>query len=214
MSSRFDLVIFDCDGVVVDSEPITDRVFGEFIRGLGLSLSRDEAHELFLGRKLADCIRIVEERLGLNVSAEALEDYRARRDRALRAEVESIEGIADVLQRLTIPYCIASSGDHSKMRITLDVCGLMSYFDGRIFSATEVERGKPAPDLFLYAAEKMHAEPARTAVIEDSVHGVTAAHAAGMTALAYAPGNEGEKLEAAGAAAIFSHMRELPKLLA
>jgi HAD superfamily hydrolase (TIGR01509 family) len=171
-------------------------------------------HERFLGRRLAECAGIVAELTGKPVAADELERYCAERDRLLLEQVEPIEGIRDVLERLTIPYCIASSGDHAKMRITLGATRLMPFFEGRLFSATEVPRGKPAPDVFLYAAERMGAAPARTVVVEDSVNGVLAGRAAGMTVLGFAGLTAGAKLAAAGAERVFAHMRELPALLA
>jgi HAD superfamily hydrolase (TIGR01509 family) len=210
---RFDLVIFDCDGVVVDSESISDEVFEDFIRPLGVDLPLAKRHELFLGRRLAECVAIVEGLTGRPVPAEALDRYRAERDRAMRERVRPIAGIRAVLEGLAVPYCIASSGEHSKMQATLGSTGLMPLFAGRIFSATEVARGKPAPDIFLYAAEKMGASPGRTAVIEDSVNGVLAARAAGMTVFAFAGLVDAERLAAAGAHVVFTRMPDLPPLL-
>jgi HAD superfamily hydrolase (TIGR01509 family) len=212
-ASRFDLVIFDCDGVVVDSERVVHAVFGEFVRSYGVALTEAEMHERFLGRRLAECAAIVEELAGRPVPAGELERYCAERDRILLEQVQPVEGIRDVLEQLTIPYCIASSGDHAKMRITLGATKLMPFFDGRLFSATEVPHGKPAPDVFLYAATRMGAEPHRTVVVEDSVNGVLAGCAAGMTVLGFAGLTPAEKLKRAGASRVFAEMRELPALL-
>ena len=211
--ARFDLVIFDCDGVVVDSERITHDVFGAFVRSLGVSMSGEEMHQHFLGRRLAECVAIVEQLTGRPVPPGALDGYKADRDRVLREQVVPIEGIREVLKGLTIPYCIASSGDHDKMKITLGATRLLPLFEGRLFSATEVPNGKPAPDVFLYAARRMGASPERTAVIEDSINGVLAGRAAGMTVFGFAGLTPSAKLLDAGAAAIFTHMRELPVLL-
>jgi HAD superfamily hydrolase (TIGR01509 family) len=214
LTRRFDLVIFDCDGVVVDSERISHDVFGAFMRSLGARLSETEMQERFLGRRLAECLAIVEDLTGRPVPLDALERYKAERDRLLREQVQPIEGIRDVLEWLTIPYCIASSGDHDKMRITLGATKLLPLFEGRLFSATEVPNGKPAPDVFLLAAERMGVAPARAVVIEDSVNGVLAGCAAGMTVLAFAGLMPAAKLVDSGAATTFAHMRELPALLA
>lgn len=213
MARRFDLVIFDCDGVVVDSESISDEVFGDFIRPLGVDLPLAKRHELFLGRRLAECVAIVEKLTGRPVPPDALDRYRADRDRAMRERVKPIPGIREVLAGLHVPYCIASSGEHSKMQATLGSTGLMPLFEGRIFSATEVARGKPAPDIFLYAAENMGAAPARTAVVEDSVNGVLAGRAAGMTVFGFGGWVEADRLAAAGAHAVFTRMQDLPALL-
>ena len=211
---RFDLVIFDCDGVVVDSERLVFEVFGLFLRSLGVHLSDDETREQFLGRSLPDCMAIVERLRGKPAPPGALERYMAERDRVLAARVQAVEGIREVLDALTIPYCIASSGGYDKMRITLGATKLMPLFEGRLFSATEVPRAKPAPDIFLFAAERMGASPARTAVIEDSVNGVLAGSAAGMTVFGYVDLTPAAKLMEAGASRTFTRMRELAALLA
>ena len=211
--ARFDLVIFDCDGVVVDSERAVFEVFGSFIRSLGVHLTAAETREQFLGRTLAECMAIVERLRGAPAPPGALERYCADRDRVLRERVQPVAGVRDVLATLTTPYCIASSGGYDKMRITLGVTELMPFFDGRLFSATEVPRGKPAPDIFLFAAERMGAAPERTAVIEDTVNGVRAGCAAGMTVFGYVDLTPASRLVEAGASATFDDMRELPPLL-
>ena len=211
--ARFDLVIFDCDGVVVDSERIVFEVFGAFIRSLGVNLTDEETREQFLGRTLAACMTIVEQLSGKPPPPDALERYTAERDRVLRERVQPVDGVREVLETLTTPYCIASSGGHDKMRITLGATGLMPLFEGRLFSATEVAHGKPAPDIFLFAASRMGVAPSRTVVIEDTVNGVLAGSAAGMTVLGYVDLTPAAKLVAAGAAATFTHMRQLPGLL-
>jgi HAD superfamily hydrolase (TIGR01509 family) len=211
--ARFDLVIFDCDGVVVDSERLVFEVFGSFIRSLGVHLSDAETREQFLGRSLADCMVIVERLRGGPAPPGALERYTADRDRVLREGVQAVEGVREVLETLTIPYCIASSGGHDKMRITLGATKLMPLFEGRLFSATEVPRAKPAPDIFLFAAERMGASPARTAVIEDTVNGVRAGRAAGMTVFGYVDLTPAERLIEAGANLTFTQMSDLLALL-
>jgi HAD superfamily hydrolase (TIGR01509 family) len=212
--TRFDLVIFDCDGVVVDSERIVFEVFGDFIRSLGVTLTDEETREQFLGRTLAACMTIVEKLSAKPAPAGALERYMADRDRVLRERVQPVEGIREVLETLTIPFCIASSGGYDKMDVTLGATGLKPLFEGRLFSATEVAHGKPAPDIFLFAAERMGASPSRTVVVEDTVNGVRAGRAAGMTVLGYVDLTPAAKLLEAGAATTFAHMRELPALLA
>ncbi len=211
--ARFDLVIFDCDGVVVDSERVVFEVFGSFIRSLDIHLCEAEMYETFLGRSLGECMAIAEQLRGTPVPAGALDRYCADRDRMLREHVRPVEGIREVLEELTIPFCIASSGSYDKMRITLGATRLMPFFEGRLFSVSEVPRGKPAPDIFLFAAERMGASPARTAVIEDSVNGVLAGCAAGMTVFGYVDLTAPSKLIEAGASRAFDDMRELPALL-
>ena len=206
-------MIFDCDGVVVDSERIVHDVFASFVRSLGADLSPHEMQEKFLGRSLADCVSMVEEMTGRRAPPEALDAYRTERDRVLREQVRAMPGIREVLDGLMIPYCIASSGDHDKMRTTLGATGLLPLFAGKLFSVTEVARAKPAPDVFLFAARRMGAAPERTAVIEDSVNGVIAGRAAGMTVYGFAGLFAPERLAAAGAHATFTAMEQLPALL-
>ncbi|NNC65480.1 MAG: HAD family hydrolase [Gammaproteobacteria bacterium] len=213
MSRSYDLIIFDCDGVIVDSEVIGNRVFRQFLAELGLSLSEQEVYARFLGRALADSLVIIEGLLGRPVPPATLERYKRTRDETLRNEVRAVEGVEDIIGMLDVPFCVASSGDHSKMQATLGATGLLPLFDGRIFSAVDVARAKPAPDIFLHAVEQMRADPGRTTVIEDTVNGVRAARAAEMTVYGYAGLTPAAKLTEAGAHKTFAHMRELEDLL-
>ena len=162
---------------------------------------------------MARCVEIVEERLGRPVPEGFVERLQARTYEAFRAGLRPVRGVAQALERIDLPVCVASSGEHEKMRLTLGLTGLLDRFEGRLFSATEVERGKPHPDLFLLAARSLGARPPRCVVVEDSAPGVLAARAAGMTALGYAGGTDGKPLAAAGAR-VFHGMAELPDLLA
>jgi HAD superfamily hydrolase (TIGR01509 family) len=156
---------------------------------------------------------IVERFRGTPAPPGSLERYTADRDRVLRERVQPVAGIRELLETLTIPFCIASSGGYDKMRITLGATKLMPLFEGRLFSATEVPRAKPAPDIFLFAAERMGASAERTAVIEDTVNGVRAGRAAGMTVFGYVDLTPAAKLAEAGASATFTEMSEVPALL-
>lgn len=213
-AAGFDLIIFDCDGVVVDSERIVQAVFARFVRSLGADLGDEEINERFLGRSLQDCLAIVAELTGAVAPAGALDAYRAERDRILREQVRAVEGVREVIESLHTPYCIASSGDHAKMRATLGATALLPLFEGRLFSATEVPRAKPAPDVFLHAAARLGARAERCAVVEDAVNGVLAGRAAGMTVFGFAGSMPGWRLAEAGAHATFARMSELPALLA
>lgn len=208
-----ELVIFDCDGVLVDSERLAVKVDVEVLAELGWRLSEAEIIERFVGVSDADFRRQVEAHLGYRLpvgwEAELEPLYRS----AFIAELRPVEGIVDALDRIHLPKCVASSGTQEKIRFTLGLTGLYDRFDGRIFSATEVARGKPAPDLFHFAAERMGVEPRACAVVEDSAFGVAAARAAGMRVLAYAGGvTPAAKLEGPGTL-VFGHMRELPECL-
>jgi HAD superfamily hydrolase (TIGR01509 family) len=196
--------------VLVDTERIAVQIESELLTELGWPLTPQEVAALFLGRTDEYMRQVIEERL-----PDLPADWERRfDDRYLeaQAELEPVDGVVDVLDRIAVPTCVASSGSHEKMRRTLGATGLYDRFDGRIFSASDVEYGKPAPDLFLYAAERMGAEPAACAVVEDSPFGVKAGHAAGMTVFAYAGGvMPAERLQDADA--VFDDMRELPELL-
>ncbi|MQA02137.1 MAG: HAD-IA family hydrolase [Streptosporangiales bacterium] len=209
-------MVFDCDGVLVDTERIAVRVDAEVLAELGWPLTEEEIIRRFLGRSHEQMVREVEEHLGGALPADWVDDFQGRYAAAIEAEVTAVDGIVDVLDALRdagVATCVASSGSHRKMRGTLGLTGLYDRFAGRIYSATEVEHGKPAPDLFLHAAGQLGVEPAGCAVVEDSHYGVQAARAAGMRAFGYAGGiTPADWLSGLGTV-VFDDMRELPKLL-
>jgi HAD superfamily hydrolase (TIGR01509 family) len=207
------LVIFDCDGVLVDSERITNRVFAEMLNELGLPVTLDDMFERFVGHSMAQCLDLITELLGHPPPANFVEEYAARTRAALRAELVATPGVKEALDQIGVPFCVASSGDHEKMRTTLSITGLWSRFDGRLFSVTDVQRGKPFPDLFPFAAARFGVSPSSCVVVEDTPVGVTAGVAAGMTVFGYAAFTPAHRLLKAGAHATFKHMRELPTLL-
>jgi HAD superfamily hydrolase (TIGR01509 family) len=209
----WDAILFDCDGVLVDSEPISNRTMVEMLHELGLPLTPEEVTDRFLGRSMPACVAIVEAQLGRPAPADFSEEFHRRTVAAFEQELEAVRGIVEVLDWLPWPACVASSGDHAKLRATLTRTGLYPRFEGRIFSALDVRKGKPHPDLFLHAAERMGADPARCAVVEDSVLGVQAGIAAGMRVFAYTGTVDARALRDAGAHAVFSAMSELPALL-
>jgi HAD superfamily hydrolase (TIGR01509 family) len=196
--------------VLVDTERVTVEVESVYLTELGWALSPDEVASLFLGRTDEYMRRVIVERLpDLPVAWEAELDERYL---AAQAELDPVDGIVEALDRIHVQTCVASSGTHEKMKRTLGATGLWDRFEGRIFSATEVEHGKPAPDLFLHAAAQMRVDPAACAVVEDSLFGVEAANAAGMRSFAYAGGvMPADRLIAADV--VFDDMRELPRLL-
>jgi HAD superfamily hydrolase (TIGR01509 family) len=205
---RVDLVIFDCDGVLVDSEPIVSRVLADRMRHLGIQITDQECTRAFAGLDQAAAARLIADRLGGAVPPGWFEALTVAVDAALRAQVTPVPGIVPVLQQLRVPFCVASNGRHEKVALTLGACGLATYFEGRIFTAAEVTRGKPAPDLFLLAAFRMGVPPSRCVVVEDSESGVVAARAAGMHVLRYAPDGS-----TSGSVRAFRSMAELPSLL-
>jgi HAD superfamily hydrolase (TIGR01509 family) len=210
----FDLVIFDCDGVLVDSERLAVRVEAEYLAELGWPLTEAEIVERFLGRTAEYMDEAVEARLGSRLPGDWRDQFQRRYREAFAAGLVAVEGVSEALDQITVPTCVASSGSHDKLRFTLGHTGLYGRFEGRIFSGYEVANGKPAPDLFLHAAARMGADPARCAVVEDSLYGVLAARAAGMRAFGYAGGlTTAERLEGE-ATVVFDDMRALPHLLA
>jgi len=219
VTSRFGLVIFDCDGVLVDSERLSIRVDAVYLERLGWPMEEAEIIERFVGRSDADMRAVIEEYLGGPVPAEIDEEFDRLYRETFERELVPVEGVSDVLDRLNvagIPVCVASSGSHAKIRRSLALTELAHYFGDRIFSATDVARGKPEPDLFLHAARSLGASPGECAVIEDSVYGVEAALAAGMQPFAFAGGvTPRDRLSGIGrGAVVFNRMAELPALLA
>jgi HAD superfamily hydrolase (TIGR01509 family) len=210
----FELVIFDCDGVLVDSERIAVRVEAEFLAELGWPLSQAEIVERFMGRTTEYMDEAIEAQLGSRLPGDWSDQFQRRYREAFAAELVPVDGVLDALDQIAVPTCVASSGSHDKLRFTLGHTGLYERFEGRIFSGYEVANGKPAPDLFLHAAARMGAAPARCAVVEDSLYGVLAARAAGMRVFGYAGGlTPADRLEGE-ATVVFEDMRELPRLLA
>jgi beta-phosphoglucomutase-like phosphatase (HAD superfamily)/protein associated with RNAse G/E len=210
--SSWSLVIFDCDGVLVDSEPIVNRVFAEMLAEIGLPLSVEETTQRFIGRSLADCMVTVEELLGHPVPGSFLPTLRVREHAAVLVELCPIAGIVDALAQISLPMCVASSSSPESVERMLGVTGLLPHFAGRIFSASQVPHGKPAPDVYLHAARTMGVPPARCVVVEDTPIGARAGIAAGMTVLGYAATTDPASLAAVGAR-VFADMRELPQLL-
>jgi HAD superfamily hydrolase (TIGR01509 family) len=210
----FELVIFDCDGVLVDSERIAVRIDAIVLERLGWPLSEAEIIERFVGRSEAYMTTEIEAAIGRSLPAGWDGEFTPLYREALAAELAPVDGIVEALGRISLPTCVASSSTHDRLRFTLGLTGLLERFDGRIFSSTDVANGKPAPDLFLHAAATLGADPARCAVVEDSFYGVEAARAAGMTAFGYAGGLTAPERLAGPATTVFHDMRELPELLA
>jgi len=206
------LVIFDCDGVVVDSELLANTVLTEALNELGMSLSLAETINRYMGRSMASCQVDIQLELGRKIPDSFWHSLQEKTFQAFTTSLRPIEGIEEVLNTLTLPYCMASSGSHEKMNQTLGITGLRSYFDGKRYSATEVSHGKPAPDLFLHAAANMGYPPQQCIVIEDSLPGVTAALAANMTPLGFCQLTPPSKFEECNITT-FSHMSELVPLI-
>jgi HAD superfamily hydrolase (TIGR01509 family) len=207
------LIIFDCDGVLVDSEPIATRVLQNVLGEAGLALSLEETEQRFMGRSRRATLDIVEREIGRALGDEFVAGWQARVFDGFRQALRPVAGIETALDRLTVPVCVASGSDPARIRLSLELTGLMPRFDGRIFSAADVPHSKPAPDLFLLAARTLGTGPANCVVVEDSLPGVQAAIAAGMPVYGYAARTPGALLAAAGAI-VFDDMARLPDLLA
>lgn len=211
--SRFDLILFDCDGVLVDSEPITIGVIAQMLGELGVSITLEQATRLYVGKSLKEDRTITRGLLGRDPPADFYPQFLIRRDAALQESVQPVKHIQTALAEIRQPYAVASGADLPKMHITLGRTGLLPLFEGRLFSATMVQRSKPAPDVYLLAARTLTAPPTRCAVIEDTATGVAAGVAAGMTVFGYCERQDPESLLAAGAQAVFNDMRRLPMLV-
>ena len=218
MKPRFGLVIFDCDGVLVDSEVISCRAHAEVLTRHGYPISVEQVFDRFLGRSSRQAHLEVEAELGRRLPDDFHSQLQDELFQSFAATLEPIPHIGQALAAIAQPVCVASSGSHERMRVSLGRVGLYDQFAPHIFSASQVEHGKPAPDLFQFAAAQMTAPAERCLVIEDSIAGITAARAAGMTVFGFHGGSHchqgyGDTLRAAGAAVTFDDMRQLPGLI-
>jgi HAD superfamily hydrolase (TIGR01509 family) len=208
-----DLIIFDCDGVLVDSELLSCTCLSETLARYGIDLGQDQALELFLGRSMAAVLEHYQA-LGRSIPEQFSAELSARVRDAFTSALRPVEGVGAVLQGLQIPHCVASSSGFDRVAFSLCLTGLAPHFDTRLFTSQMVQRGKPAPDLFLYAAAAMQADPRRTLVIEDSVSGVKAGKAAGMTVWGFVGGSHYQSrdgrtlLSNAGADRVFERMAD------
>jgi HAD superfamily hydrolase (TIGR01509 family) len=212
------LVIFDCDGVLVDSEILSAEVEAEALRGLGVAISNEEALQLFLGLTQADGESLVERRFGLSLPPDHALRTAERLTQVYKERLKPIPGVHDLIGRLAVPFCVASNSPPAKLGLGLSLTDLFESFYPHVFCAKLVGRGKPAPDLFLHAAKVLGVAPAATVVVEDSVTGITAAKAAGMTAIGFVGGlhhrpPSPQRLRAAGADHVAQSMEEVGRLL-
>jgi HAD superfamily hydrolase (TIGR01509 family) len=215
-----ELVIFDCDGVLVDSEPLSIRVLLDVVAKAGVVIDETVAYRLFLGRSMAAVAATLEAEYGLAMTDGHLAEARARLYESFRRDLKPTLGVSAALQVLALPRCVASSSQPERIRLSLSITGLLERLEPHIYSASMVENGKPAPDLFLYAARSMGFRPERCVVIEDSAAGIEAAKHAGMRVLAYTGGSHAplcnlrEAVAALDPDRIFDDMAELPGLIA
>jgi HAD superfamily hydrolase (TIGR01509 family) len=207
----WDLVVFDNDGVLVDSELLANAVLAELLTDEGRPTTVEGSMDRYLGGSMSRVRSLVESDGGRPLPADFEARYQTVVLHRFRRELQAVPGVAEVIAGLDVDHCVASSGTHERIRVALATVGLLAAFEGSIYSADDVERGKPAPDLFLHAAAARGARPDRCVVIEDSPTGVAAARAAGMTVLGFARRTPAARL--ADAHAVFDDMRALPGLL-
>ncbi len=215
---NIDLVIFDCDGVLVDSEVISCRAHAATLTRHGYPITADQVLQRFLGVSDREARLTIEREMGRKLPDDFEAQVKAATLQFYTGDLKAIANVAEAIAGIALPKCVASSGTPEKIHHGLDCAGLYDALAPHIFSATQVKRGKPAPDLFLFAAEQMRATPGRCLVIEDSVPGVTGGRAAGMTVLGFHGGSHcqpghAEMLRDAGATATFDDMRQLPDLV-
>ena len=204
------LLVLDCDGVLVDSESLSVELDRTILREVGWPLSAEEIVERFTGRTHAFFVAEIEHHLGRPLPEGFSDDYRRRSRELFEERLRPVPGVIDALDRIPGPTCVASSGSMARMRVTLGLTGLWDRFEGRIFSAVDVGRGKPAPDVFLHAARSLGFEPASCIVVEDSVPGLTAARAAGMAAIGFGGSVVPATALAPLADVVVEHMSALP----
>ncbi len=213
------LVILDCDGVVVDSEPVAIAALAEFLQGIGLPVAEDYVYRHFLGRSWTTVTALLARDYQIRLSAEEVEAYKELLFERIRARVLPMPGIVEAIAALDRPVCIASSSTPERLAVSLGKAGLSERFGGHVYSASLVQRGKPAPDLFLHAAAAMGFQPADCLVIEDSPAGIEAGKAAGMIVAAFlggshvAPGKLRPLALALAPQIVFDSMAEFPAVL-
>lgn len=207
------LIIFDCDGVLVDSEPLGLSTLAGMLRQLGVDIGDEQAIGRFRGRRIAECLKEVEQGFHCTLPEGFESQFRDETAKRFATHLRAVQGVDQALDSIRVPTCVASSAPSEKIRLTLSLTGLLDRFDGRIFSAYEIGAWKPDPTLFMHAAHTMGVPPSRTIVIEDSVVGVQAGIAAGMTVLGFAPNDRAHELMSVGATTTFSAMDLLPQLI-
>ncbi|HBL77637.1 MAG: hypothetical protein A2W90_03010 [Bacteroidetes bacterium GWF2_42_66] len=209
---KFKCIIFDCDGILVDSEAISGKVLVEMTASVGFNLDLEYAIENFSGVSLKSTIEYIQKNAVTAFPADFEEEFRRRTFEAFKTDLKPVKGVAELLERLTVPYCTASSGPPEKLRLSLTTTGLIPKFENRIFSSYDIGSWKPNPEIFLYAAKEMGFQPNECAVVEDSIAGIKAARAGGFHVFALANNRNRGELEKLGATVFFA-MNELDSLL-
>lgn len=210
--SKYKCVIFDCDGVLVDSEPIGNQVMVDMANEHGASIDLDYAYQHFKGNSLKKCMAHISGLIDKDLSSNFESEYRERSFEAFKKEIRPVEGVTDVIKNLKQPFCVASSGPENKIRLNLELTGLLPYFEGRIFSCYAINKWKPDPAVFLWATETMGFQPKDCVVIEDSPIGVKAAISGGFDVFGFTAHDYRKELKAI-ATETFDSMEKFPELL-
>lgn len=210
--SKFKCIIFDCDGVLIDSESIAIGVLVDMANVFGANMDFKESLISLKGKSFNSCLALIESRIGKALPPDFEANYRIKTFETFKREIKPIEGIQQVLEHLTVPFCVASSGPENKIRLNLEETGLLPFFEGKIFSCYTIQKWKPEPDVFLWAAKTMGFEPKDCLVIEDSISGVRAAKAGGFTVFGYTEHDYHQALKHE-AHKTFSRMAELLPML-
>ncbi|MGG5488073.1 HAD family hydrolase [Gaetbulibacter sp. PBL-D1] len=210
--SKYKCIIFDCDGVLVDSEPIGNQVLVDMANSYGADIDLDYAFKHFKGGSIYTCRDKIQELVNQPLSQDFIAEYRRRSYNAFKEQIQSVEGVKEVIKSLSIPFCVASSGPTEKIRLNLELTGLLPYFEDNIFSCYTIEKWKPEPDVFIWAAKTMGFKPEDCVVIEDSLTGIQAAKAGGFDVFGFTAHDYNNELEAE-ATTTFNSMEKLLELI-
>ena len=209
---KYKCIIFDCDGVLVDSEPLSNQVMVELANALGANIDLDYAYKHFKGNSLENCIKKIAKLIGNNVPKDFEQQYRQRSFEKFNSHIKPIEGVKDFIDNLSLQFCVASSGPENKIRLNLKLTGLLPYFEGKIFSCYTIQKWKPDPEVFLWAAKTMGYQPKECLVIEDSPIGIKAALNGGFDVFGFTAHDYKNELQKT-ATLTFDHMIKLKELL-
>lgn len=194
-TSKYQCVIFDCDGVLVDSEPIGNKVMVEMANGLGADIDLDYAYLHFKGNSLYKCMQHIRDLVEKELPANFESEYRRISFQRFKKEIQPVEGVLDLVRSLDVPFCVASSGPENKIRLNLELTGLLPYFENKIFSCYAIEKWKPDPEIFIWASKTMGFHSSECVVIEDSIHGVEAAISGGFDVFAFTANDLNDELQ-------------------
>ena len=212
MMSKYKCIIFDCDGVLVDSEPIGNQVLVDMANGYGADIDLDYAFKHFKGGSIYTCRDKIQALVNQPLSQDFIAEYRRRSYNAFKEQIQPVEGVKEVIESLSIPFCVASSGPTEKIHLNLELTGLLPYFEDNIFSCYTIEKWKPEPDVFIWAAKTMGFKPEDCVVIEDSLTGIQAAKAGGFDVFGFTAHDYNNEL-VAEATTTFNSMEKLLELI-